>query len=172
MERGFNYLAGRENIYSAGWQQTQSRFFNQAEDWMYRAIPTDRNHPDYLTYRRGIGSGIELGCCLIGGYGAANGGIKAARWGSNLFKARRGAFSVAEKLTISKEFPKISSFPRSTPNPLQEANYTRKVLSQMENNLKTGVSDFHGFPRIVDNYAGLGQKELIKGKDGIASTTT
>ena len=37
----------------------------------------------------------------------------------------------------------------------------------MKNNLKTGKPDFHGFPQIVDNYATFGQKELIKGRDGI-----
>ena len=35
----------------------------------------------------------------------------------------------------------------------------------MQSNSKTGVPDFHRFPRIVDNYASLGQKELIKGRD-------
>lgn len=37
----------------------------------------------------------------------------------------------------------------------------------MEKNLKSGLPDFHGFPKIVDNYAGFGQRELIKGKDGL-----
>lgn len=40
----------------------------------------------------------------------------------------------------------------------------------MENNLKTGQPDFHGFPKIVDNYASKGQRELIKGKDGLTRT--
>ena len=29
------------------------------------------------------------------------------------------------------------------------------------------MTDFHGFPRIVDNYAKLGRKELIQGGDEI-----
>jgi hypothetical protein len=40
----------------------------------------------------------------------------------------------------------------------------------MENNLKTGQPDFHGFPRIADNYAHLGKKDLIKGNDGFFRT--
>jgi len=52
------------------------------------------------------------------------------------------------------------------PNPLHGTRYSKKVLIQMEHNLKTGQPDFHGFPRIVDNYANFGQKELIKGNDG------
>ena len=49
-----------------------------------------------------------------------------------------------------------------------EVLYIRKVLLQKENNLKTVKPYLHGFSKIVDNYAGLGQKELIKGKDGIS----
>ena len=57
---------------------------------------------------------------------------------------------------------------RASSNPLYGTKYTKKVLFQMENSLKTGKPDFHAFPRIVDNYAGLGKTELIKGKDGLA----
>ncbi|NGX38071.1 MAG: hypothetical protein K1000chlam2_01242 [Chlamydiae bacterium] len=61
----------------------------------------------------------------------------------------------------------LTTLPELSPNPLQGTKYTQKVLLQTENNLKTGKTDFHGFLRIVDNYAGFGQKELIKGKDGL-----
>lgn len=40
----------------------------------------------------------------------------------------------------------------------------------MEKNLKTGKTDSHGFPKIVDNYAGLGKKEFILGRDGLNRT--
>lgn len=59
------------------------------------------------------------------------------------------------------------SFSRLPCNPLQGTKYSKKVLLQMENNLKTGQPDFHGFPKIVDNYANLGKRDLIIGKDGL-----
>ena len=37
----------------------------------------------------------------------------------------------------------------------------------MKLDLKTGCPDYHGFPRIVDNYAGIGRTELITGKDNV-----
>ena len=37
----------------------------------------------------------------------------------------------------------------------------------MQRNLKTGQTDFHGFPRIVDNYARFGRNEIITGRDGV-----
>lgn len=62
--------------------------------------------------------------------------------------------------------PTILKKPSKLPeNPLRNMRYTKKVLMQMERNLKTGKTDFHGFPRMVDNYAGFGKKELIQGKD-------
>lgn len=61
--------------------------------------------------------------------------------------------------------PKLSS--NISESPLKNTRYTKKVLAQMERNLKTGQTDFHGFPRTVDNYAGLGKKELIQGRDGL-----
>lgn len=81
IERGFNYVTGRQNYTFSTWNEKQSQFFNRAEDWMYRALPTDMTHPDYQMFRRGIGSGIELGSYLIGGYGLAKGGMKAAIMG-------------------------------------------------------------------------------------------
>ena len=37
----------------------------------------------------------------------------------------------------------------------------------MQPALKTGRPDLHGVPRIVDNYADLGQQELLRGGDGV-----
>lgn len=54
-----------------------------------------------------------------------------------------------------------------TPNPLEGTKYTSKVLQQMKPNLKTGYTDFHGFLEIVDNYAGLGSRQYITGRDNI-----
>lgn len=45
-----------------------------------------------------------------------------------------------------------------------------KVIFQMENNLTTGLPYFHGFPKIVDNYASFGQRRLITGRDGLTRT--
>jgi hypothetical protein len=64
----------------------------------------------------------------------------------------------------------ISEQIEKSANPLNGTRYSDKVLHQMQNNLKTGRPEFHGFPRIVDNYANFGRKELIKGKDGLSRT--
>lgn len=40
----------------------------------------------------------------------------------------------------------------------------------MKRSIKTGETDFHGFPRIVDNYAHLGKFESIIGRDGRTRT--
>ena len=50
LERGWNSFSGRQNSTFAHWQAKQSQFFHQAEEWMYRVIPTDRSHPEYLQY--------------------------------------------------------------------------------------------------------------------------
>jgi hypothetical protein len=105
----------------------------------------------YQSFRSKTSLGLEVGSFVAGGYGAIKGVIgfsKLARM----------------PIQIAKTAKAISRIPS---NPLQGAKYTRKVLLQMENNLKTGNPDFHGFPRLVDNYAGLGKTELIKGKDGL-----
>lgn len=105
VERGFNYLTGRQTYAFASWHEKQSQFFNKAEDWMYRAIPADRTHPDYLMYRRGIGAGIEIGTLATGGYGLVKGTMRAARWGTSAWKVRKGTFIAAEKLALT---PKLS----------------------------------------------------------------
>jgi hypothetical protein len=55
-------------------------------------------------------------------------------------------------------------------NPLKGTSYTPKVIKDMQLNAKTAKPDFHGFPRIVDNYAGYGRVESITGRDGITRT--
>jgi hypothetical protein len=52
-------------------------------------------------------------------------------------------------------------------NPLYGTKYTPKVMNQMAPNPKTGLPDNHGFPIIVDNYAGQGTTTMIKGRDGL-----
>jgi hypothetical protein len=106
----------------------------------------------YHSFRSTITTGLEIGSLVVGGYGAVKGVIGF----SKLAKA---------PIQLAKMTKAVSSLPS---NPLQGTKYTRKVLLQMENNLKTGKPDLHGFPKIVDNYAGLGRRELIKGKDGIS----
>jgi hypothetical protein len=72
---------------------------------------------------------------------------------------------------IPAQIDKISkSVSYFTSNHLYGTRYSKKVLLQMENNLKTGQPDFHGFPKIVDNYAILGRRQLIKGRDGFTRT--
>jgi hypothetical protein len=58
----------------------------------------------------------------------------------------------------------------STSNPLHATEYTKKALHQMKNNAKTGQPDFHGFPKIVDNFASLGKKNHFKRGDGLIRT--
>ena len=53
-------------------------------------------------------------------------------------------------------------------NPLNGTKYTSKVTRQMEPSQRSGQLDFHGFPKLVDNSAHLGKKELITGRDGIS----
>ena len=47
---------------------------------------------------------------------------------------------------------------------------TPKVLKQMEPDPRTGLPDYHGFPKIVDNYASGGTKTVIEGGDGVLRT--
>ena len=47
-----------------------------------------------------------------------------------------------------------------TSNPLSDIIYSAKVKIQME------WSDFHGFPKIVDNYGDLGSQTEVIGGDG------
>ncbi len=114
-------------------------------------LGVDASDAVYHSFRSKTTLGLEIGSLVVGGYGAVKGVI--------------GFTKLARMPTqIAKTAKAISRIPS---NPLEGAKYTRKVLLQMENNLKTGKPDFHGFPRIVDNYAGLGKTELIKGKDGL-----
>ena len=55
-------------------------------------------------------------------------------------------------------------------NPLMGTSYTPKVIKDMSLNAKTALPEFHGFPKIVDNFAGLGRTDLIIGRDGITRT--
>ena len=53
---------------------------------------------------------------------------------------------------------------RGTTNPLRGAQYSDKVLNQM------AKGDYHGFPKIVDNYGSLGNAKTITGGDGLTRT--
>ena len=76
---------------------------------------------------------------------------------------KQGAKTATQKTALVAERNII----KNEINPLKGTSYTTKVLDQMRCNARTSLPDFHGFPRIVDNYASLGSKELIVGKDGI-----
>ena len=49
-------------------------------------------------------------------------------------------------------------------NPLKEVRYTDKVQGQMKQDI------YHGFPKEVDNFGGLGKSSQITGRDGIVRT--
>ena len=106
-ERGFNYLTGRENTYFSNWNEKQNQFFNQTANWMYRAIPTDRTHPDYLTYRSHIGTGLNIASLAAGGYSLARGGLRAMQWGVSTWRIKNGAYIATQKLA-SKEVHFVS----------------------------------------------------------------
>jgi len=81
-----------------------------------------------------------------------------AKSGRKFLKVTKNETKIAKNLRLTS---------KPATNPLKGTKYTRKVFAQMEKTLKTGRPDFHGFPRIVDNYACLGKQECIKGSDGI-----
>jgi len=53
---------------------------------------------------------------------------------------------------------------------LNGAHYTPKVINDMKLHPITARPDFHGFPKIVDNYVELGHLESLIGRDGIKRT--
>ena len=59
---------------------------------------------------------------------------------------------------------------RVVSNPLNGTCYNPKVINDMRLNAKTALPDFHGFPRIVDNYAKFGCTETLIGHNGITRT--
>ena len=77
--------------------------------------------------------------------------LRVEYWGNDgrscLIQASR--LSVLQTLKLGKTSGLSSRFLK---NPLRNTRYTEKVLDDMKPKLKTGKTDFHGFPRIVDNY--------------------
>lgn len=55
---------------------------------------------------------------------------------------------------------------KGTVNPLENIQYTDKVLNQMSK----GAGEHHSFPPIVDNYGALGDKTPLIGGDGVTRT--
>ena len=68
---------------------------------------------------------------------------------------------VAGTMGATKAVSKITAKVNTITNPLSNIKYTSKVKMQME------LGDNHSFPKIVDNYGGLGFKENIVGGDGV-----
>jgi RHS repeat-associated protein len=121
-------------------------------DMFMDMLSIDPSDAIYQSFRANTTLGLEIGSFVAGGYGTVKGVMalnKLAKMPNQITKVTRLA-------------SRISS------NPLQGTNYTPKVFRQMRLNRTTGKPDFHAFPRIVDNYAKLGQKELITGADGIS----
>lgn len=101
------------------------------------------------------------------------------KYGSGIYKVAsraamqiRKTFRSIESLLKPKQFNTLLKsdieYSANLPHPLQGTTYTNKVWRQMEASNKTGGPDFHGFPRIVDNYARFGKQEIITGRDGIS----
>ena len=132
-------------------EQSQVNQMNFIEDALMDMMSIDASDSIYQSFRSKTTLGLEVSSLVAGGYGAVKGVM---------------AFNKLARIPgqVSKIVKHMSPL---SPNPLSGTKYSRKVLFQMEHNLKTGSPDFHGFPKIVDNYANLGQRELIKGKDGI-----
>jgi RHS repeat-associated protein len=146
----FNFSMGRSYSAINGWTHQRQNMINQR--WIRGA---DYNHRAFQT-------GSVIGN-FVGDWALGGALIKRA------VGLVRGGFSLGRNLLTSYTKPAIQlkTISRLPLNPLQGTGYSKKVLFQMEHNLKTGQPDFHGFPKIVDNYANLAQRELIKGKDGI-----
>ena len=75
-------------------------------------------------------------------------------YGGNLAEATTVAVTIGTAKAVSKIKAKVNTIT----NPLSNIKYTSKVKVQME------LGDNHSFPKIVDNYGGLGFKESIMGK--------
>lgn len=87
--------------------------------------------------------------------GAAVAVVRAAKYVPKLIK--KGAGKLKEALEKKVD-------------PLKGTKYSKKVLRQMQPNLKTGKPDYHGFPKEVDNHAKFGRQETIVGRDGVKRT--
>ncbi len=81
-------------------------------------------------------------------------------YGGNLAEATTVAVTIGTAKAVSKIKAKVNTIT----NPLSNIKYTSKAKVQME------LGDNHSFPKIVDNYGGLGFKENIVGGDGIIRT--
>lgn len=132
-------------------EQSQTEQMASIDDFLMDILYMDASDPVYQNYRSRTTIGLEVASLISGGYGL----VKGVMAFNKLAKIPR------EMTKIAKNISKISE------NPLQGTRYTQKVLRQMQPTLKTGYPDFHGFPRIVDNYANLGAEELICGRDGV-----
>lgn len=133
-------------------EEPQLRQRDVVENNIWSLLSINRSDELYQSIRFKTTLGLEIGSLIAAGYGAV--------------KGITGFTKLARVPVQYSRIIKPISHLRSK-NPLIGTKYTKKVLFQMEKNLKTGKPDFHGFLKIVDNYAGLGTKEILKGKDGI-----
>lgn len=145
-------------------------------------LNVDSSNADYCFARNVTRIGLEIGSAYWGSVSCVksvanfcrfereigrlmSSGGRAAHSATREIKACNRVALTAERASLAGQgLSKIEKTNYS--NPLQGTRYSSKVLEQMQPNAKTGHPDFHGFPRIVDNYADIGQKELIVGKDG------
>ena len=120
----------------------------------------------------GTGVGMAAGVALAGSIAASAGAVAA---GASALMAAVSTGGVSAGVTyISNNIAKATTGtpPPTTPpkstsstnalstNPLQGITYTEKVQTQMQQN------DYHGFPKIVDNYGSYGIQTRFQGNDG------
>lgn len=87
-------------------------------------------------------------------------------FGKNAAKIHKASENILEAATKHKiDFKKLDAT-RLKSNPIKETRYTDKVKAQMSK----ANDKFHGFPKEVDNFAGLGTSTQITGGDGVKRT--
>lgn len=130
-------------------EQSQIQRLESASELVMDFFNMDPSDIVYQSFRSGTTLGLEVASLVIGVCGLVKSAVKLNRISK-----------------IPNSIRKITNIDIVS-NPLNKIRYSEKVLQQMQVNLKTGLPDFHGFPKIVDNYAGLGQKTIVTGRDGI-----
>ncbi len=155
------------------------------DNWITSMLCLDPNHTAYQSCRQWTPTFLLVGSSVFRPLKA----IKLASWGGaltrlssfrTLISRSKSPTQVIEKNmgcdikngAINQITCKTSRVAEEVlfPNPLNGTNYTAKVINDMRLNGKTGRPDFHGFPRIIDNYAKFGRTGTIIGRDGIKRT--
>ena len=174
----------------AQYQQRQASIdhINQSsKDWFTTIINADVNNSTFQSFEKGTEIGLVA---LTVAYAIKNvasipmqkfnfkGNLQNIKrfmnqpiknYGSGVFSSNRANSGIDVKRVIKDVKVNTNNFGLKK-NPLKGTFYSEKVIKQMLPNLKTGITDFHGFPKIVDNYAKYGKINKITGRDGIYRT--